>query len=119
MRYLPLTDDDRQEMLAAIGAPNIEALYKDVAQEVLLDKPVDLPTTKGEMEVEQIIAGLAAKNLGAGAAPFFLGAGNYSHHIHFQSILSYNTIHHSHTNHIDPPYNCNYSNSLHQRGSNL
>ncbi|MFP6711595.1 MAG: aminomethyl-transferring glycine dehydrogenase subunit GcvPA [Rhodospirillales bacterium] len=81
MRYLPLTDDDRQEMLAAIGAPNIEALYKDVAQEVLLDKPVDLPTTKGEMEVEQIIAGLAAKNLGAGAAPFFLGAGNYSHHI--------------------------------------
>ena len=81
MRYLPLTDQDRQDMLAAIGAPDMAALYKDVATEVLLDQPVDLPGVKGELEVEQIISGLAAKNLGSGAAPFFLGAGNYSHHI--------------------------------------
>ena len=81
MRYLPLTDTDRQEMLAAIGVPDVEALYKDVAGDVLLDQPVDLPAFKGELEVEQIIAGLAARNLGSGAAPFFLGAGNYSHHI--------------------------------------
>ncbi len=81
MRYLPLTDQDRQDMLAAIGAPNMAALYKDVAADVLLDQPVDLPGFKGELEVEQIIGGLAANNLGSGAAPFFLGAGNYSHHI--------------------------------------
>ena len=81
MRYLPLTESDRQEMLAAIGVPDMAALYKDVAADVLLDQAVDLPAFKGEMEVEQIIGGLAAKNLGAGAAPFFLGAGNYSHHI--------------------------------------
>jgi glycine dehydrogenase subunit 1 len=81
MRYLPLTDQDREEMLSAIGVPNIEALYKDVAGEVMLDQPVDLPGFKGELEVEQVIGGLAAKNLGAGAAPFFLGAGNYNHHI--------------------------------------
>jgi glycine dehydrogenase subunit 1 len=81
MRYLPLTDSDRQEMLAAIGVADVEALYKDVAKDVLLDAPVDLPAFKGELEVEQIVGGLAAKNLGAGAAPFFLGAGNYSHHI--------------------------------------
>ncbi|MBT3916933.1 MAG: aminomethyl-transferring glycine dehydrogenase subunit GcvPA [Rhodospirillaceae bacterium] len=81
MRYLPLTDQDRQDMLAAIGAPNIEALYQDVAADVLLDQPVDLPGFKGELEVDQLISNLAAKNLGSGAAPFFLGAGNYSHHI--------------------------------------
>ncbi len=81
MRYLPLTDQDRQDMLEAIGAPDMEALYQDVAADVLLDQPVDLPGFKGELEVDQIVSGLAAKNLGSGAAPFFLGAGNYSHHI--------------------------------------
>ncbi|HJO85473.1 MAG TPA: glycine dehydrogenase, partial [Rhodospirillales bacterium] len=67
MRYLPLTDQDRQDMLVAIGAPDMAALYKDVATEVLLDQPVDLPGVKGELEVEQIISSLAAKNLGSGA----------------------------------------------------
>ena len=43
MRYLPLTDTDRREMLAAIGVSSIDKLYKDVPSEVLLNEPVDLP----------------------------------------------------------------------------
>ena len=30
MRYLPLTDADRRDMLASIGAPSIDALFGDV-----------------------------------------------------------------------------------------
>ena len=32
MRYLPLTPDDRAEMLAVIGAPSIDALFVDVPE---------------------------------------------------------------------------------------
>ncbi len=80
MRYLPLTDTDRAEMLAAIGAGDIKELYKDVPADVLLDQPVDLPFHAGELEVERQMAALAAENVSAGSVPFFLGAGAYRHH---------------------------------------
>ena len=81
MRYLPLTDTDRQEMLAAVGVASVEELYKDVPDDCLLSGSVDLPAHLGEWEVEQVIGGLAAKNIGAASVPSFLGAGNYRHHI--------------------------------------
>jgi glycine dehydrogenase subunit 1 len=80
MRYLPLTSDDRKAMLAAIGVPSIEALYRDVPADVLLTAPVDLPLHRSEMEVEAEITALARKNLGTSQAPSFLGAGAYRHH---------------------------------------
>ena len=81
MRYLPLTDDDRRAMLATVGAPSVDSLYSDVPQKVRLTKPVDLPPFKSELEVERHLSALAAKNLGAGSCPSFLGAGAYRHHI--------------------------------------
>ncbi len=81
MRYLPLTDGDRRAMLARIGVPSVDSLYRDVPESVRLAKPVDLPQHQGELEVERAIAALAAKNLGTGAAPSFLGAGAYRHHV--------------------------------------
>ncbi|NQV55856.1 MAG: aminomethyl-transferring glycine dehydrogenase subunit GcvPA [Rhodospirillales bacterium] len=81
MRYLPLTDDDRGEMLAAIGARGLNDLFKDVPGQAVLDAPIDLPGFSGELEVERAISQLAAKNLSAAAAPCFLGAGTYRHHI--------------------------------------
>jgi len=82
MRYLPLTDPDRAAMLAAIGASSIEALFADVPEAARLDGPIPgLPNHAGEMAVERHMASLAAKNLAAGDAPFFLGAGAYRHHV--------------------------------------
>jgi glycine dehydrogenase subunit 1 len=81
MRYLPHTDADRREMLAAIGADSVEALYRDVPSAVLLERPLDLPRAMGELEVERALTRLAAKNLPAGAAASFLGCGVYRHHI--------------------------------------
>jgi len=81
MRYLPLTDEDRRAMLAKIGAPSIDSLYSDVPQSARLKGPVDLPPVLGELGVERYMTGLAAKNLGAGSCPSFLGAGAYRHHI--------------------------------------
>src|SRR5882757_6295161 len=82
MRYLPLTADDRRAMLAKIGAPHVDALFRDVPKSALAALSLfDLPDTKGELEVERIMSRLAAKNVAAGAAPFFCGAGAYKHHV--------------------------------------
>ena len=81
MRYLPLSETDRQEMLKVIGVSSVDDLFKDVPKSVLLDKPVDLPVTAGEMSVEQTISKLAGKNMGSSTVPFFLGAGAYRHHV--------------------------------------
>ena len=82
MRYLPLTPADRAEMLGVIGAASVDDLFSDVPAEVRLSGPVaGLPMHASEMAVERHMAALAAKNLSAGSAPFFLGAGAYRHHI--------------------------------------
>jgi glycine dehydrogenase subunit 1 len=81
MRYLPLTDADRRAMLARIGVPSVESLFRDVPERVRLTQPVDLPAHQGELAVERAVAALAAKNLGTSRAPSFLGAGAYRHHV--------------------------------------
>ena len=81
MRYLPLTDHDRSDMLATIGAKAIEDLFVDVPNAALLDTPVDLPKAQGEMAVERALGRIAAKNVSAGSVPSFIGAGAYRHHV--------------------------------------
>src|SRR5437868_4411259 len=82
MRYLPLTPADRAEMLGVIGAASVDELFADVPAEARLSGPVaGLPMHASEMAVERHMSALAGKNLSAGAAPFFLGAGAYRHHI--------------------------------------
>ena len=81
MRYLPLTDADRSEMLSAIGAGSIDALFADVPEAARHPGLLDLPRAMGELEVERRLGAMAAKNLSAGSAPFFLGGGAYRHHV--------------------------------------
>src|SRR5258707_9413969 len=81
MRYLPLTDADRAEMLAAIGADGVEALFRDVPRSARLDRPLDLPRAMGEIEVERALARMAAKNMAAGAGATLLRARRYPHHL--------------------------------------
>jgi glycine cleavage system P protein (glycine dehydrogenase) subunit 1 len=82
MRYLPLTDTDRGDMLAKIGADGIDDLFVDVPEIARLDGPIrDLPMHASEMAVERHMKRLAGKNTVAGDVPFFLGAGAYRHHV--------------------------------------
>jgi glycine dehydrogenase subunit 1 len=81
MRYLPLTPRDRGEMLARIEVPSIDALFAEVPEAARLDGLVDLPRAMGEIEVERVIGRMAARNLAAGSAPFFIGGGAYRHHV--------------------------------------
>lgn len=80
MRYLPLTSDDRQAMLAKIGVQHIDDLFRDVPKSVL-NPLIDLPVHQSEMAVERHLSALASKNISAGSVPFFVGAGAYKHHV--------------------------------------
>jgi glycine dehydrogenase subunit 1 len=69
-------------MLAKIGAPSIDALFRDVPKSAVVPlSAFDLPDTKGELEVDQLMSRMAAKNVAAGSVPFFCGAGAYRHHV--------------------------------------
>jgi len=81
MRYLPLTEGDRAAMLDAIGLPSADALFQDIPTAARLTAPLDLPAHQSEQSVEREFRRLAARNLNAGNAPFFLGGGVYRHHI--------------------------------------
>lgn len=81
MRYLPLNDADRAQMLETIGVASVDDLFVDVPESARLSTPVDLPPYAGELEVEAQMAALAAKNLSPSQAAFFVGAGAYRHHI--------------------------------------
>ncbi len=82
MRYLPLTDENRRDMLGVIGAETIDDLFVDVPTEARLTGDIEgLPKHASELAVERHMGRLAAKNVAAGDVPFFLGAGAYRHHV--------------------------------------
>ena len=79
MRYHPLSNADRDEMRRAIGVADIAELFVEMPGGVV--EKFDLPRGKSEIEVERHLARLAAKNIAASQAPFFVGAGAYRHHV--------------------------------------
>jgi glycine dehydrogenase subunit 1 len=82
MRYLPLSPDDRSVMLKKIGAPDMDALFRDVPKSAIVPlSAFNLPDTQGELEVDRSLTKMAARNVAAGAGPFFCGAGAYKHHV--------------------------------------
>ena len=82
MRYLPLTPEDRSEMLARIGVADIDALFADVpADKRLKTAAGSAADRKSEIEVERVLGRMAGKNVAAGSVPFFVGCGAYKHHV--------------------------------------
>lgn len=81
MRYLPLTPENRADMLAKIGVKSIDDLFANVPADKLRKGLPNLPLAKGELEVERLMGRMAAKNTPASSVPFFVGAGAYKHHV--------------------------------------
>ncbi len=81
MRYLPLTPEDRHEMLQRIGVRHIDDLFADIPEGKRQTELPALPSTKGEMEVERLMARMAGRNVAGSSVPFFVGCGAYKHHI--------------------------------------
>lgn len=78
--YVPTTPAERAEMLTAVGAAQLEDLYRDVPAGMLLpDGGLNLPDGKSELEVREEITALAGEN--TRFSTVLRGAGAYRHFI--------------------------------------
>ncbi len=78
MPFIPHTNKDTEEMLAAIGAPDIEALFDEIPPELHIESLVGVPEAMTEMEITRLMRSRAAQD---GAPLCFIGGGAYEHHI--------------------------------------
>ena len=77
--YVPTTAAEREQMLARIGVRELNDLYADVPQQMLLRRPLDLPSGLSELEVRERVTELAEKN--RVFKTVLRGAGSYRHFI--------------------------------------
>lgn len=80
-RYLPMTEQDKQEMLQAIGVESVDELFKDIPESVRFQGEYNIKQAKSETALMQELAGLASKNKNSKEYPSFIGAGVYDHYV--------------------------------------
>ena len=76
--YIPLTDDDRAAMLAAVGARSTDELFEDIPA-AYRDPELRLPPALSELELIDVMRATSATNAAAAEYACFLGAGAYRH----------------------------------------
>src|SRR3989440_5598140 len=79
--YTSVTQQDRREMLAAIGVGSMEDLFADIPEAVRLTRELDLPAGMAEQEAYEHLAALAGRNRHSDEEVTFLGAGMYDHYV--------------------------------------
>jgi len=77
MEYIPRTETEEKEMLAATGVADFEQLL-DIPAEVRLARPLHLPAPQSQMELKRHMEEVAQRN---NTGLSFLGGGSYDHHI--------------------------------------
>ncbi|WP_406241611.1 aminomethyl-transferring glycine dehydrogenase subunit GcvPA [Tissierella carlieri] len=79
--YIPTTHEDEQEMLKSIGLNSLDDLFNDIPKDLQLNRELNLPNAKSELEVRSYLTELANKNCSTSKMACFLGAGAYDHYI--------------------------------------
>jgi glycine dehydrogenase subunit 1 len=79
LRYHPHTPEDVRQMLEAMGAPSVDALFRSIPAPLRLNRPLDVPPAVDEIGLLAELGRLAAAN--RVEHPPFLGAGAYPHHV--------------------------------------
>ena len=78
MPFIPHTAADVQEMLAVIGAADIEALFDEIPQQLRVRSLAGIPEGLNEQQIMQVMQERAGED---GRPLNFIGAGAYEHHI--------------------------------------
>ncbi len=81
MRYIPITCEQREAMLRAVGISEVNELFVDIPESVRLTGGLDIPSGMGEIELTSHLRALADRNRSASTLVSFMGAGCYDHHI--------------------------------------
>lgn len=80
-RYLPMTEQDKADMLAKIGVETVDELFSDIPENVRYQGRLRLKEAKSEPALYKELSDLAAKNVNVKNFTSFLGAGVYDHYI--------------------------------------
>ncbi|MEM7283464.1 MAG: aminomethyl-transferring glycine dehydrogenase subunit GcvPA [Pseudomonadota bacterium] len=78
MPFIPHTEKDVADMLAAIGVKNIDELFDEIPSELRAKPLDDVPAALSEMEIRRQMFECAQTD---GLPRNFIGAGAYEHHI--------------------------------------
>ncbi len=78
MPFIPHTADDVRNMLAAVGASGIDALFDEIPAELRSRALDGIPPALSEMQVGRLMSERAARD---GRHLNFIGAGAYEHHV--------------------------------------
>ena len=81
MSYVLNTPDDQKAMLAQIGAPSVDDLFRSIPDSLRLKRPLAVPPALTEIELTQHLGQRAAETISARDAVCFLGGGAYDHFI--------------------------------------
>ncbi|MCF0186509.1 MAG: glycine dehydrogenase, partial [Bacteroidaceae bacterium] len=76
-KYFPHTADEIQAMLERCGENNIDGLYSDIPEQLILKREYELPSALSEKEIRDYFAELGQKNQ---PMKCFVGAGCYNHY---------------------------------------
>lgn len=79
-RFIPMTESDKQEMLATIGVSSVEELFGSIPEEIRFKGEYNIKQAKSESSLTKEMAQLAAKNANSQQYVSFLGAGVYDHY---------------------------------------
>jgi glycine dehydrogenase subunit 1 len=78
MAFIPHTEKDVAEMLAAIGVSSIEQLFEEIPKNLRVKSLAGVPAALNEMEIGRLMQERAKQD---GRPLSFIGAGAYEHHI--------------------------------------
>ena len=78
MPFIPHTETDVEQMLAAIGAPSVEALFDEIPADLRCGRLERVPEGMTEMEITRLMHERADAD---GRPLNFIGAGAYEHHV--------------------------------------
>ncbi|MEK4229922.1 aminomethyl-transferring glycine dehydrogenase subunit GcvPA [Solibacillus sp. FSL H8-0538] len=79
-RYLPMTEQDKKEMLELIGVSSVDELFADIPEQVRFEGLYNIKAAKSESALAKELSSLAAKNKDTDTNVSFLGAGVYNHY---------------------------------------
>ncbi len=91
MRYIPNTEEQKKEMLEAIGVGAFEDIIKSIPEKVRVKGELNIPPALSESELFEKIFGTSKKNIDFLSMKPLIGGGAYRHYVPevVKTVLSY------------------------------
>ncbi|MHA1626946.1 MAG: aminomethyl-transferring glycine dehydrogenase subunit GcvPA [Candidatus Asgardarchaeia archaeon] len=79
--YLPLTDEEKREMIESIGIKDVDELFSDIPEKFKVKGRLELPRPHSEFETFKEAYNLSKRNKSALDMKIFIGAGIWPHYV--------------------------------------